>query len=223
MTAINSLSQHYTGEAGKAYFAFQNEGGDHRGRINARKFRPYIKPTDTVLDFGCGNGSLLRSLQCAQRIGVEINPAARAVASQAGVTCHENPATVADATVDVVISNHALEHVPSPLQSLIDLRRTLRPGGRVILCVPIDDWRQQRSFWAPDIHNHLYTWSPKLFGNLLCEAGYEVHAITVYTHAWPEKHWQILDRILPTCAFDLICRFTAWRLKRRQIIAVAKA
>ena len=214
-------SEHYLGEKGKAYFAYQSQGGLQRGRINARKFTHYIRPGDTVLDFGCGNGALLLHLDCKRRIGAEINPAARVEAKQTGIEVHETLATVPDQSVDVVISNHALEHVVCPLQTLRELHDKLIRGGRLMLCVPLDDWRTQKQVNLNDINHHLYTWTPLLMGNLLSEAGYQVARVWVYTHAWPPLNWQRLDARLPVWLFDLICTFTSWRYKRRQIMTVA--
>ena len=121
----------------------------------------------------------------------------------------------------MAISNHALEHVLCPVQTLRELREKLVQGGQLVVCVPIDDWRTEKQFKANDINNHLYTWTPLLMGNLLAEAAYEVDRVWVYTHAWP-SNWQKLDACIPVWLFDLICTFTAWRYKRRQIMAVAK-
>src|SRR5882762_3212679 len=111
-------SDHYRGDAGSRYFDWQNKNGGVAGRIEARKFKAYVKPTDAVLDFGCGGGHVLRNLNCARRVGVEINPAARTVAVQGGTECHESIARVEDNSFDVVISNHALEHVHFPISIL---------------------------------------------------------------------------------------------------------
>jgi len=215
-------SSHYLDEAGKDYFDWQNRGGSQRGKINARKFAPYVQPRDRVLDFGCGSGSLLYYLECTQRIGVEINPAARTVAVEAGLEVHETLATVPDASVDVVISNHALEHTLCPLRVLQQLQKPLVAQGRLVLCLPIDDWRNEQYVNVDDVNHHLYTWTPLLLGNLLSEADYEVQRIWVYAHAWPPKNWQTLDKSLPIWLFDLICTFTAWRHNRRQIMAIAR-
>jgi SAM-dependent methyltransferase len=42
-----------------------------------------------------------------------------------------------DASVDVVLTPHVLEHVPDTDRALAELRRVLRPGGRVFLQVPL--------------------------------------------------------------------------------------
>ncbi len=220
MNAITH-SQHYVGEKGKQYFEFQNEGGLQRGRINARKFFPYVKKTDRVLDFGCADGALLSQLDCATRIGVEINPAARSAAIKNGIDAVENLSDVADKSCDLIVSNHALEHVPQPLDQLREMKKKLVTGGRLAICLPIDDWRAQKKFHGTDINNHLYTWTPKLLGNLLTEAGFCVENTKVYTHAWPRKYWMTLDQKLPIWFFDICCNYVSWRDKSRQVIGLA--
>ena len=223
MTSISLPASHYIGERGEAYFRHQNSGGSRRGRINARKFSRHVSPNDTVLDFGCANGSLLLNLDCKERIGVEANPAARRVAVEAGLKVVPSTDALPPRCADVVISNHVLEHVLSPHETLCGLRRVLRPRGRLVLYLPMDDWRMQKRPDPEDINHHLYAWTPLLLGNLLSEAGFDIQKICVYTHAWPPSSWQTLDARLPTWLFDLICRVTAWRYKRRQIMAVAVA
>lgn len=218
----SNTSDHYLGAKGKKYFAYQNQGNLQQGKVSARKFIPYIKPSDTVLDFGCGNGSLLLHLNCHRRLGIEVNPVARAAAIEhIGQEVYANLTSIDDESIDVIISHHALEHVLRPLDTLIDLRRKLKPNGRLILCTPIDDWRTQMHFKLNDHNHHLYTWTPLLMGNLLQEANYHLEQIWVYSHAWPPQHWQQLDNSLPVWLFDIVCYITAWRLKSRQVMAIA--
>jgi len=215
-------SNYYQGDQGKDYFSYQNEGGLQRGRINARKFNKYVEPNDVVLDFGCGNGSLLFHLNCQQKIGVEINPYASKVAEENGITVFSDVKQITDGSINMVISNHALEHVLCPLDVLKELRKKLVSDGRIILCLPIDDWRTQKSVEINEINHQLYTWTPLLIGNLLLEAGFSIISANVYTHAWPPKNWKKLDDTLPVWLFDIVCKITAVRFKRRQIIALAK-
>jgi SAM-dependent methyltransferase len=46
--------------------------------------------------------------------------------------------TYADASFDLVLSSDSLEHVPDYELALREVRRVLRPGGRMILTVPVD-------------------------------------------------------------------------------------
>jgi SAM-dependent methyltransferase len=214
-------SDHYINEKGKNYFDWQSIGGQNRGRINSRKFSPHIHPNDIVLDFGCGNGSLLQHVNCRRRIGIEVNPVAIEQARKAGIEIHEDLSNIDNNIIDVVISNHVLEHLLCPLQSLKELRKKIVKGGKIILCVPIDDWRTQKKWHSGDINHHLYTWTPQLMGELLVEAGFEIENIWILTHAWPPNSWQKLDKLLPVWLFDLVCFLTAIRYKRRQIMAIA--
>jgi SAM-dependent methyltransferase len=175
------------------------------------------------VDFGCGGGDLLRALECSGRIGVEINPIARQHASGMGIDCYADLAKIPDEVADVVISNHALEHIPCPIEALRQLRCKLKPDGILALSVPIDDWRSQRSYDPDDRNHHLYTWTAQLLGNLLQEAGFFVQArdISVRTHAWP-RYYPLLYTRLPLRWFNAVCTIWAMVTRRRQLFAVAR-
>jgi SAM-dependent methyltransferase len=198
-------STHYLGEKGAKYYADQGGGGDFKARILQHVFAPHARPTDVVLDFGCGGGFLLRALNCARRIGVEINPYARDHANSIGVECHEQVASVPDQVADVVISNHALEHVPYPIGALRELRGKLKPGGLLVLCVPVDSWRHQRHYDPNNRDHHLHTWTPRLLGNTLFESGYQVESIDIWTHRWPGRWTVACYGRLPYWLFKTIC------------------
>jgi SAM-dependent methyltransferase len=218
---VYGSSTHYTGEAGAEYFAWQDSAGEINGRINARKFENFLSDTNVLLDFGCGGGHLIRALNAKYKIGVEINPIARASATNYCDQVFESIDLVESATVDVVISNHALEHVPYPIKALAELHRVLKINGTLIVCVPIDDWRTQRVFTKTDINHHLNTWSPQLFGNSLSEAGFNPNPddIRVYTHAWFPNYLRIWKR---RRIFDFLCWLYSIKVRRRQLLAIAK-
>lgn len=198
-------SDHYTGEKGAEYFAWQSAGGEFGARINAHKFQHLIKPTDTVIDFGCGGGFLLNAIPCARRIGVEINPVAREYARAHGVECHGRTEDVADGLADIVVSDHALEHVPFPIGALQELRRKLKATGTLSICVPIDNWRRQRVFNPNDRNHHLHTWTPQLLANTLREAGFEIVDVRARVFAWPGRWTVATYGRLPFWAFTAIC------------------
>jgi SAM-dependent methyltransferase len=198
-------SNHYLGEKGKEYFSWQSGGGDFAARITAHTFRRFAKPGDTIIDFGCGGGFLLKELGGRDNIGVEINPVAREHAQSLGVRCYATTGEVPDAVADVIISNHALEHVPYPIGALGELRRKLRPSGSLILCVPIDNWRHQKHYDRADLNHHLHTWTPQLLGNTLSDAGYEVLEIRPRIFAWPKRWTVACYGRLPFWMFRQIC------------------
>jgi 2-polyprenyl-3-methyl-5-hydroxy-6-metoxy-1,4-benzoquinol methylase len=221
--AAYGASERYLDAQGKNYFAYQRSIAEANGELLARKFESYIRPEDCVLDFGCGGGYLLKALNCAHKVGVEINPAALQEAAKSGIACNSVLDTVGDGIADVIVSNHALEHVPFPIEALRQLKRKLKRGGALVLCVPIDDWRTQKRYNPQDLNHHLHTWTPLALGHTLHEAGFRVHDadLAVITHAWPPRV-HALSKLLPRGIFDFICRLFAIAMKRRQLLAVVR-
>ncbi len=103
---------------------------------------------ETILDIGCGAGMDLllaarRAGPTGRAIGIDMTEAmrdrARASAAAAGlrnVEVYRADATALpfpDASVDVVISNGVLNLVPEKDKAFAEIRRVLRPGGRLQL------------------------------------------------------------------------------------------
>jgi SAM-dependent methyltransferase len=216
-----AVGQHYQGELGEEYYAWQRQGARLGAELELPKFAPYVTPDSTVVDFGCGTGYLLELLGAREGIGVEANEAARRDAAARGLRVVAASADLPAAEADVVISNHALEHTLRPLDELRELRRVLRPDGRIVLYLPLDDWRRQRRRDPTDVNHHLYTWTPQLLANLLDEAGFEVLEARVVTYAWPQLH-TLLYRALPRRAFDAACVAWSFVRRHRQVMAVAR-
>lgn len=174
------VSSHYD----EKYFDWQRDQGDFGGWANRMKFMPHIAPTDTVVDFGCGGGFLLKNINCAERCGVEINDTARGYAQrQNGIRAVKFVDELEDSFADVIISEHALEHCESPHQQIVNLRKKLKPGGYIVFVVPSESNRLK---WAPgDINKHLFTWNPMTLGNLFTSAGYEVISVKALYQRWP--------------------------------------
>jgi SAM-dependent methyltransferase len=217
-------SHHYEGAKGETYFAWQGGGGAFGAKINAHKFLNVIKPEHTVIDFGCGGGFLLSELNCRRRIGVEINPAARTNAHSLGVECFATTDEVPDGVADIIVTDHALEHVPFPIGALASLRRKLKPNGILAVCVPIDNWREQRRYDPCDINHHLHTWTPQSFGNTLFEAGFDIVSIYPRIFAWPGRWTVACYGRLPYWMFHTICFTYGWFTgKGWEILATARA
>jgi SAM-dependent methyltransferase len=213
------VGRHYGGERGAEYLDYQRKYGELGAELNLFKFEGHVSPGDDVVDFGCGIGALLDRLPAASRIGVEVSEAARREAQARGLQVVSSTSDLEDESADVVISNHALEHTLAPLDELRGLRRVLRSGGRLVLWLPVDDWRAQRRP-RPDPNHHLYTWTPLLLANLLEEAGFTVEQCRVVTHAWPP--FTAFFARLPRSLFDLVARFWSAVRRRRQVMAVAR-
>ena len=120
----------------------------HRWRTadnSAAYLLPHLRPPRSILDVGCGPGTLTADL--ARRVapgpvvGIdsseEVIAQARATAAQAG------PPSLAfevgdlfdlrfgDDAFDVVHAHQVLQHVGDPVAALVEMRRVCRPGGLV--------------------------------------------------------------------------------------------
>ena len=203
------------------YFAWQGDVGRFGAWADLPKFERYVRPTDRLVDFGCGGGYLLGALPAAERLGVEVNPAAREAAAERGLDVRPSPADLPDSWADVVVSNHALEHCAYPLAELEALRPKVRPGGRFVCVVPSETAR--RAYDPSDRDRHLYTWSPLNLGHLFDEAGYVVEEASEIVHRWPPLARQIA-RVGGRPLFDVASRAYG-RLRRSisQVRVVARA
>jgi SAM-dependent methyltransferase len=102
-----------------------------------------------VLDAGCGTGGLLARLRSERAdlrlVGVEwAGPAACRAAAKSGapiVRGSVNALPFADACFDAAIAADLLCHAGiDPPRALAELRRVLRPGGRLIVNMPAYAW-----------------------------------------------------------------------------------
>lgn len=103
---------------------------------------------ERTLDVGCGTGIVARTVAEQARprapvVGLDVNPAMLRVAREAGaglpVEWVEGSALALpfpDGSFDVALSQAALMFVGEPPLALAELRRVLRPGGRVAISVP---------------------------------------------------------------------------------------
>lgn len=211
-------------DTGSAYFAWQKSAGEKGALYNRRFFAPFVEPEHRVLDFGCGGGYLLRALPCRSKTGIEINPAAQAEARALGVEAASTVAELDGREFDVAISSHALEHVANPYDVLVSLKKLLRAGGRLVLLLPLDDWRNEwvKGAWnGPDMNGHPYAWTPRLLGNLLAACGFEPAFIRVVNQVWPARFDRLFWSLGPA-VFEAASSLSSVLLRRRQLWAVAQ-
>ena len=112
---------------------------------HAAHLLPYLEPGLSVLDFGCGPGTisvgLARAVAPGELHGIDMEESqidlARAAAKAGGhsnATFHVGDVTdlpFDDNTFDVAHCHAVLNHVPDTLAALTEVKRVLKPGGMV--------------------------------------------------------------------------------------------
>lgn len=191
------VSRRYEGERASAYYQdFQRPSARRGVSLLEGVFGPHVHRDDRLVDFGCGGGWLIERLDVAEKVGIEVNPVARADALGRGLDVRADLGEVPDAFADVVISNHALEHTLEPYAALGEIRRVLRPGGRLVLVLPVGDWRAERRVERDDVNGHMFSWTSQNIYNLLTEVGFDQVRPEVISEAWPPKA-DVLARVPP--------------------------
>ena len=204
------------------YFdGYQKKIGELGGVLNKFKFQKHISKSESVLDFGCGGGFLLNNIECDNKVGVEINDIGRNFCNQNfNFKCYKYLNEIPDNSIDVVISNHCLEHTPNPDQLIGELYNKIKKGGKIVICIPLDSPKMK--FIENDVNFHLYSFSPINLGNLLVNNNFIVKSSKVLYHKWLPKPF-LLYRVLGVKIFHLMS-FIYGRINTRwvQVIGIGE-
>lgn len=129
----------------------------------------------TILDYGCGTGYFLQTMERNgwESIGIEKSSTARDfTAREFGLITHDPDylTSLPDASFDAITLWHVLEHIENPDQLIIQLKRVLKPSGKLIFALPNSesyDAKHYGEYWAAfDVPRHLWHFSPSTITKL---------------------------------------------------------
>jgi 2-polyprenyl-3-methyl-5-hydroxy-6-metoxy-1,4-benzoquinol methylase len=124
-------------------------------------------PPGRVLDVGCGDGGFLHRMQRLgwSSTGVDFDPKAienahaRYGSTLTLLNTDLSHAHFPDDFFDVVTMSHVIEHVPDPVALLVEARRVLKSGGRLVVTTPnIQSFGHEKfrdCWWGLDAPRHL--------------------------------------------------------------------
>lgn len=131
-----------------------------------------------ILDVGCGAGELLRKLRADGFTDLSgVDPYLEADL-ELGEGLRIRRRRLADETrrYDLVMLHHALEHMPDQAEVFAQLRERVRPGGWLLIRVPVADsdaWREYNTDWVQlDAPRHLVLHTRRSLDRLAEAAGF---------------------------------------------------
>lgn len=101
-----------------------------------------------LLDVGCGRKPYAPFVPATRYVGLDLDSPVTRELAVADVYYDGGRLPFADATFDAVLCSQVLEHVFTPEEFLREVRRVLRPGGRLLLATPFvwDEHEQPHDF-----------------------------------------------------------------------------
>jgi SAM-dependent methyltransferase len=99
-----------------------------------------------VLDVGCGCKPYRALFSVGEYVGLEIDTPLNRASKRADFFYDGQSFPFPDQSFDGVVCNQVLEHVFDPAPFLREIRRILRPGGRMLLSVPFI-WDEHEQPW----------------------------------------------------------------------------
>jgi SAM-dependent methyltransferase len=148
---------------------------------------PKFSQPGKVLDIGCGSGEFLAKMRDLgwETNGVEVSSAAARLGNERfGLDIFNGSlleSSFPDNYFDYIRSNHSLEHIYNPNQTISEIHRILRPGGKVHVGVP-----------------NINSFNAKIFGEYWWYLGAPVHTFNYSVKTLTEimeKHDFAADRI----------------------------
>ncbi len=152
------------------------------GARHVRSLARGLRHGARILDVGCGRGVLLAELadRGFEAHGFEISDTAAAGAdprAQIRIADDLALARYPDGFFDEVIVWHVLEHLANPRETLLEIRRILRPGGRLAVSVPNFSSLQARwagaAWFQLDLPRHLFHFPLPALRQLMDGCGFD--------------------------------------------------
>ena len=136
-----------------------------------RWFREF---SDPILDVGCATGNFI-AIKPNLIEGIDIDEDSLAVARSRGFKVRKVDAQkpleeVESSRYQGVYVKHVIEHLPDPLSFLREVKRILKPGGKVVILTPNCPYMFTRGFW--DDYTHVRPFTKRSLEMVAYDAGF---------------------------------------------------
>ena len=127
-----------------------------------------IEKIGSVLEVGCGEGSLLNRFKNKHVEGIEPNSNSVKVAQKAGLNVNAGGFEIVSRKYDLIYAIAVFEHVPSPSYFFEKLKAHLNQEGVIFLCQPCQDDVSNDIFFS----DHLYHFNSEHIAQFAQQAGF---------------------------------------------------
>lgn len=140
---VDDNNQIPTGDDG-FYNAFNKFPWYYMAEKNEYQYaKKHIKPSDKVLEVGCGKAAFAKFIPTKDYTGLEFSTDAKKLAAKSGINIEnisiQEYAKSHSKSFDVVCSFQVLEHVSNPREFIESKLKTLKGGGAMIIAVPSEE------------------------------------------------------------------------------------
>ena len=138
---------------------------------------------DSILDVGCGSGSLLTKIwQCGFEKAHGVDPfLPEDIHYKGGLHIEKCEICDLSGPYDCIMLHHSFEHMPKPLETFEQLYRLLTQGGKLLIQIPVADsfaWREYRGNWVQlDPPRHFFLHTEKSMELLAAKVGLKITSI----------------------------------------------
>lgn len=145
--------------------------------LTSAYFQALIRPTDAVLDLGCGYGEFINNVHCRRKFGMDLNPRSPEFLATDVTFLRQDCSSrweLPDASLDVVFTSNFFEHLPDKhalRDTLREAHRCVKPGGTLITMGPNIKY-VQGAYW--DFWDHFLCLTEMSVGEAMLNNGFRV-------------------------------------------------
>jgi SAM-dependent methyltransferase len=190
--------------------------------LTANFFSRWIRPSDRVLDLGCGYCQFINHIRCGEKYGMDLNPSAMGYASSDVTVLSQDCGSrwpFDGDFLDAIFTSNFFEHLPTKSVLEATLReglRCLKPGGNLIALGPNIRYLNGR-YW--DFFDHHLALTDKSLIEILEKTGFTiVESIPRFL-----PFTMVDGRNYPVALIRLYLRLPVfWRMLGKQFLVVAQ-
>ena len=140
-------------------------------------FSKWINTDYHILDLGCGYGEFINQVDAEFRYAIDLNPKTKELLDKNINFIQQDcskPWNIKPGSLDLIFTSNFFEHLPNKYsleQTIIEIKKTLKPGGRIIAMGPNISVLKGR-YW--DFWDHHVALSDASLTELL-----EIHGFTI--------------------------------------------